>query len=129
MVDDDELVPKRSARLAVKSKYREMRPEAQARKVTIKRLGFEMETQLPDEASFQEFKEAFTLPLTPSKREAMQVLFPGRKQRASPAVRAALVTATGCSICCPMLGPNIFIWNVLGLHMRARRAVVCEFLL
>lgn len=67
MVDDDELVPKRSARLAAKSKYREMRPEAQVRKAMMKRLGFEMETQLLDEASFQEFQEAFTLPLTPSK--------------------------------------------------------------
>ena len=28
-----------------------------------------------------------------------------------------------------MLGPNIFIWNVCGLNMRARRAVVREFLL
>ena len=55
----------------------------------MKRLSVEVETQLPDEASFQEFPTAFKLPLSSSTREAMQVLFPGRKQRASRAVRAA----------------------------------------
>lgn len=48
--DDHELVPERSARLAAKSKSRAPRPEAQARKVMMKRLGVEVETQLPDEA-------------------------------------------------------------------------------
>ncbi|CAD6340188.1 unnamed protein product [Miscanthus lutarioriparius] len=89
VLDDVDLVPKRSARLAAKSRYREMHREAQARKVMMKRLGFEMETQVPDEASFDEFQEVFALPLTPSKREAMEILFPGRKQRAPSAVRAA----------------------------------------
>jgi len=51
-IEDDELVPKRSARLAAKSKYREQKPEAQARKVMMKRLGVEVETQLPDDTSF-----------------------------------------------------------------------------
>ena len=88
-IEDDELVPKRSARLAAKSKHREQKPEAQARKVMMKRLGVEVETQLPDEASFQEFQIAFKLPLSSSTREAMQVLFLGRKQWASRAVRAA----------------------------------------
>ena len=87
--DDEELIPKRSARLAAKSRFREPKPEAQARKVMMKRLGVEVETQLPNEASFQEFQAAFTLPLTPSTREAMKVLFPERKQRAVRAVRAA----------------------------------------
>jgi hypothetical protein len=55
-LDDSELVPKRSARLAAKSKYREQKPEAQVRKVMMKRLGLEeVETELPDEASFEEF--------------------------------------------------------------------------
>jgi hypothetical protein len=54
-----------------------------------KKIGVEVETQLPDEASFQEFQTAFALPLSPSTREAMQVLFPGQKQRARRAVRAA----------------------------------------
>jgi hypothetical protein len=39
-------------RLAAKSKFREPKPKAQARKVMMKRLGVEVETQLPDEASF-----------------------------------------------------------------------------
>jgi hypothetical protein len=81
-IEDEDLVPKRSARLVAKSRYREAKPEAQARKVMMKKLGFEVETELPDEASFDEFQTAFRLPLTPSKRKAMQVLFPGRKQRA-----------------------------------------------
>lgn len=51
-VDDSELVPNRSARLAAKSKNRLHQPEAQARKVMMKRVGVEVETQLPDEASF-----------------------------------------------------------------------------
>ena len=44
----------------------------------MKRLGVEVETQLPDEASFQEFQTAFKLPLSSSTQEAMQVLFPSR---------------------------------------------------
>lgn len=87
--EDDDWVPKRSTRLAAKSKFRADKPEAQARKVMMKKLGFEIETEIPDEASFDEFQTTFRLPLTPSKREAMQVLFPGRKQRALGAVRAA----------------------------------------
>jgi hypothetical protein len=55
----------------------------------MKRLGVEVEMQLPDEASFDEFQMVFALPLTPSTREAMQVLFLGRKQRAYSVVRAA----------------------------------------
>ena len=69
-IEDDELVPKRSARLAAKSKHREQKPEAQARKVMMKRLGVEVETQLPDEALFQEFQTAFKLLLSSSTREA-----------------------------------------------------------
>jgi hypothetical protein len=77
-VDDNDFVPKRSARLAAKSKYREPKPDAQARKVLMKKLGLEVETEKPDEASFKEFQQAFAPPLSPSTREAMQVLFPGR---------------------------------------------------
>ncbi|CAD6234888.1 unnamed protein product [Miscanthus lutarioriparius] len=86
---DEELVPKRSARLAAKSKNRVPRPKAQVRKVTMKRLGVEVETELPDEASFDEFQTAFKLPLSPSTWETMQVLFPGSKQRTPKPVRAA----------------------------------------
>jgi hypothetical protein len=79
-LDDSELVPKRSARLAAKSRYREPKPKAQARKVMMKKLDVEVETQLLDEASFDEFQTAFALPLSSSTREAMNVLlFLGRK--------------------------------------------------
>jgi hypothetical protein len=56
---DAELVPKRSARLAVKSKNRLPKPEAQARKVMMKKAGIQVDTELPDEATFDEFQEAF----------------------------------------------------------------------
>jgi hypothetical protein len=52
---DVDWVPKRSARLAAKSKFREARPEAQARKVLMKKLGVQLDTEQPDEASFDEF--------------------------------------------------------------------------
>jgi hypothetical protein len=55
----------------------------------MKKLGLEIETATPDEASFDEFHTAFRQPLSPSTREAMNVLFPGRKQHALGAVRAA----------------------------------------
>jgi hypothetical protein len=84
---DEELILKRSARLAAKSKHREPKPEAQARKVMMKRLGVHVDTELPDKACFDEFHTAFTTPL--SEWEAMQVLFLGRKQRALGSVRAA----------------------------------------
>ena len=88
-VEDAELIPKRSARLAAKSKHRARKPEVQARKVMMKRLGVDVETELPDVASFDEFQTAFKLPLSSETRVAMEVLFPGRKQRASRPVRAA----------------------------------------
>lgn len=65
------------------------KPEAQARKVMMKKLGFETTTEVSDEASFEEFQSALTIPLTPSKQEAMHALFQGRKQLARSAVRAA----------------------------------------
>jgi hypothetical protein len=88
-LSDAELIPKRSIRLAKKSKNRAPRPEAQARKVMMKRLGMEVETEDPDEASFDEFQTAFKLPLPSPTREAMEVLLHGRKQRARRPVRAA----------------------------------------
>jgi hypothetical protein len=64
-LDDSELIPKRSARLAAKSRHREQKPKAQARKVMTKRLGLEeVPTKLPDEATFEEFQTAFALPLS-----------------------------------------------------------------
>lgn len=85
---NEQLVPKRSARLAKKSKHREPKPDAQARKVMMKRLGVHVETEHPDEASFDEFQTAFKLPLSDTTREAMQELLPARKQRTRRSVRA-----------------------------------------
>lgn len=81
LIDEDDLVPKRSARLAAKSRYRESKLEAQARKVMMKRIGLEVETVKPDQT-------AFTAPLSKSTREAMHILFPGGKQRAARTVSA-----------------------------------------
>ena len=55
----------------------------------MKRLGVQVDMKLPDEASFDEFHTAFTTPLSESTREAMQVLFLGRKQRALGSVSTA----------------------------------------
>jgi hypothetical protein len=87
VVDDDDIVSKRSARLATKSKLQEPKPEAQARKVLMKKIGLLVETVKTDEASFEEFQQAFKGPLSPSKREAMRVLFYVRRRR-----RRGLVT-------------------------------------
>jgi len=46
----------------------------------MKRLGLEVETEVPDAASFDEFHAALKFPLSSSTKEAMRVLFPGRKQ-------------------------------------------------
>jgi hypothetical protein len=54
----------------------------------MKRLGVQVETEHLDEATFDEFQVAFKLPLEEDTREAMQVLFSSRKQRASGSVRA-----------------------------------------
>lgn len=58
----DDFVPERSARLAAKSKFRRAKPEAQARKVMMKKLGHDAGTEKPDEASLAEFQKVFTLP-------------------------------------------------------------------
>ena len=80
-------MPRRSARLAAKSKFRADKPEAQARKVTMNKLGLKVETKVSDEALFDEFHTVFKT--ASETREAMNVLFSGQKQRALGAVRAA----------------------------------------
>jgi hypothetical protein len=56
-----------------------MKPNAQARKVLLKKLGLEeVEMEKANEASFEEFQQTFTTPLPPGTREAMEALFPGR---------------------------------------------------
>ena len=56
VADDDDFVPKRSARLAAKSQFRASKLDAQTRKVLMKKLGLEVKTAKPDEVTFQEFQ-------------------------------------------------------------------------
>ena len=86
---DAELIPKRSARLAAKSKFRASKPDAQARKILMKKLGEDVPTEEPDQAAFEEFQVAFKLPLDPSSREGMRELFPGRRGRRPASVPPA----------------------------------------
>jgi hypothetical protein len=80
--DDSDFVPKCSARLVAKSKFKATKPDVQARKVHLKKLGFEVvETEKPDETSFEEFQQTFTTPLPSGTQEAMEALFPGRGRR------------------------------------------------
>jgi hypothetical protein len=55
----------------------------------LKKLGLHAATEVPDEASFDEFHAALKFPLDASTKEAMQVLFHGKKQLARGAVCAA----------------------------------------
>jgi hypothetical protein len=86
---DAELIPKRSARLAAKSKFRASKPDAEARKILMKKLGEDVPTEEPDLAVFEEFQVAFKLPLDPSSREGMRELFPGRRGRRPASVPPA----------------------------------------
>ena len=82
VADDGNFIPKRSACLAAKSKFRAMKLDAQARKVLLKKLGLEeVETKKHDGASFDEFQQTFTTSLPPGMQEAMEDLFPGRGWR------------------------------------------------
>jgi hypothetical protein len=55
----------------------------------IKKLGLETPTEVPDQASFEEFQQAFTLALSPMTREAMDALFPARRRLKLAAVTDA----------------------------------------
>jgi hypothetical protein len=70
-------------------KFREPNPKAQVRKVMMKRLGLETPTEVPDDASFEEFQQAFALPLSPMTREVMDALFPIRRSMQGAAVNDA----------------------------------------
>jgi hypothetical protein len=75
VVDDGDFVPKRGARLAAKSKFRASKPDAQARKVLMKKLGLEVETEKPDETSYEEFQQIVAATPLHVRREAMEALF------------------------------------------------------
>jgi hypothetical protein len=44
----------------------------------MKKLGLEVETEKPDEASFEEFQQVFAATPLHVRREAMEALFPWR---------------------------------------------------
>jgi hypothetical protein len=52
--------------------------------VLIKKLGFEVETEKPDEASLEEFQRIVATTPLHVRREAMEALFPGRGHRHGP---------------------------------------------
>ena len=79
--NDTDLVRKRSARLAAKSGFWAIKPDAQARKVLMKTLGEDVSTEKPDEAAFEEYYVAFYLPLDPTRRKGMCELFLGHRGR------------------------------------------------
>jgi hypothetical protein len=64
-----------SARLAAKSKFRDDKPEAQARKVMMKKLGLEVEKEVFKTEVFDEFQTVFKT--ASETTEAMNVLFSG----------------------------------------------------
>jgi hypothetical protein len=75
---DSDFLPKRNARrLAAKSKFRAAKPDVQARKVLMKKLGLDIETNKP-EASFEKFQEVVATTPLHVRREAIEALFPGR---------------------------------------------------
>jgi len=45
----------------------------------MKKLGLEVETNKPDEASFEEFQEVVATTPLHVRHEAMEALFPGRR--------------------------------------------------
>lgn len=72
-------VPRRSTRLAAKSAFRDPQPEKQARRVLPNKwagLPEDVVSNTPDATVAVKFHEAFTEPLSSSKREAMRELFP-----------------------------------------------------
>jgi hypothetical protein len=44
----------------------------------MNRLGYPGHTEVPDQATLEEFQQVFALSLSPSIKEAMRELFPGR---------------------------------------------------
>jgi hypothetical protein len=80
-VQVENLVPRRSDRLAAKSVYRDPNPERQAKRVLLSK--WQPSTSAPRSAPATpdltiatRFHETFQEPLSASKREAMQELFP-----------------------------------------------------
>jgi hypothetical protein len=86
-----DLVPRRSDRLAAKSAFRDPNPEKQAKRVLVGKWQPSVsaplsETATPEATIAVRFHETFRKPLSSSKREAVQELFPmagARRRRAA----------------------------------------------
>ena len=77
--NDCDLVPRRSDRLAVKSAFRDPKPENQANRVLVNKWQRRPDNaphMTPDPTIAMRFHETFAEPLSSSKRGAMHVLFP-----------------------------------------------------
>lgn len=72
----DSPAPRRSERLAQKSRAKLSKPELQAQNVLMKRLGISTTEGPPDAAAYSRYVEIFTGHLTPSLCEAMDTLVP-----------------------------------------------------
>lgn len=66
---------RRSSRLAVKTCSRLPKPELQAQSVLLKKWGLQEQAADLDHDSIVHYKAIFNEPLSPSKREALDVLF------------------------------------------------------
>jgi len=70
--------PRRSERLAKKSRHRATKPVQQAQNVLMKRLGLTSTSLPPDASSFQRYTAMFSSTMTASQCEAMDALLPTR---------------------------------------------------
>jgi hypothetical protein len=80
-VRDEDLVLRRSERLAAKSVFRDPNPEKQAKRVLLRKWQRSASTPrsaplMPDATVVARFHETFREPLSSSKREAMLELYP-----------------------------------------------------
>lgn len=78
---NDDWVPRRSIRLAGKAPFRDPDPERQAKRVLISKWSSTAPAPRTDASVDAKFREAFALPLSPSKRSAMNHFYPARGGR------------------------------------------------
>lgn len=81
--EPENLIPRRSDRLAAKSAFREPNLEKQAKRVLVNKWEGRPDdaiTNTPDDAIADKFHTVFGGPVSPRKRQAMRVLFHGTRQ-------------------------------------------------
>lgn len=94
---DDDWVPRRSTRLAAKAPFRDPQPERQAKLVLISKWSSDPAASAPrtDAPVDAKFREAFALPLSPSKRTVMSHFYPARGGRGRRGGRTSRPTGLG----------------------------------